>query len=468
MKEKKISWKIIGIIAVVAVVLISLAVFLVIHFSGSKNSYRSIQIYELEGKASIDRKGVGSLDAVENIYLESNDRVQVSEGSHMRLKVDGDKYIMVEENSIFSIVAEGTEKDSKTSINLEKGAITSEIQNKLSKKSGYEVTTPNSVMAVRGTVFRVEVIIDENLEIHTKLTVFEGEVSVQLLKADGTKEGEEVIVKAGQELVVHTDEEETSVLFGPRDIDYHKLSIQCLEFLKEVINRGRNLDGIDEEEIDSLIEQLRTETNEGNNSQEDGDDSQNTTEQSSQTDDDNTTEQSSRTDDDNTTGQSSPTDDDNTTGQSSPTDDDNATGQSSPTDNDNVTAGLDSESPNNNNRIPAPASNGTESSIVEKTPLPVISDDLHVTFLPVTNPPSGNKEDVPSDDNTDSPNQTAEPSVETKTCTVTFSYNGMVFGTQTVKAGQTITVPKLAPAARGAWDYDFSKPVTNDITIIWK
>ena len=41
--------------------------------------------------------------------------------------------------------------------------------------------------------------------------------------------------------------------------------------------------------------------------------------------------------------------------------------------------------------------------------------------------------------------------------TVTFLYNGAVFGTQT-----------LMPEAGGSWDYDFSKPVMEDITIEWK
>ena len=57
---------------------------------------------------------------------------------------------------------------------------------------------------------------------------------------------------------------------------------------------------------------------------------------------------------------------------------------------------------------------------------------------------------------------------ETKACIVTFTYMGAVFGTKTVKAGQTISVPRLSPSASGEWDYDFSEPVTDDITINWK
>ena len=52
--------------------------------------------------------------------------------------------------------------------------------------------------------------------------------------------------------------------------------------------------------------------------------------------------------------------------------------------------------------------------------------------------------------------------------TVTFMYNGSVFGTQELMRGELVTQPSLMPAPSGSWDYDFSKPVTSDIEINWK
>lgn len=46
---------------------------------------------------------------------------------------------------------------SKTVIELQSGAITNDIRNKLSEGSSCEVNTPNSTMSVRGTMFRVVV-----------------------------------------------------------------------------------------------------------------------------------------------------------------------------------------------------------------------------------------------------------------------------------------------------------------------
>lgn len=52
--------------------------------------------------------------------------------------------------------------------------------------------------------------------------------------------------------------------------------------------------------------------------------------------------------------------------------------------------------------------------------------------------------------------------------TVTFMYGGEVFGTQTVENEGFASEPSLMPAPSGKWDYDFSKPITEDTTIEWK
>lgn len=52
--------------------------------------------------------------------------------------------------------------------------------------------------------------------------------------------------------------------------------------------------------------------------------------------------------------------------------------------------------------------------------------------------------------------------------TVTFTYNKIVFGTQEVKKGELAQVPSLSPSPTGSWDFDFTKPITRDVTIEWK
>ena len=71
-------------------------------------------------------------------------------------------------------------------------------------------------------------------------------------------------------------------------------------------------------------------------------------------------------------------------------------------------------------------------------------------------------------DTTEETASTDTEASETATYVVTFRYDGSVFGTQTVAAGEQAVRPKLKPAATGDWDYDFTNPVTSDMTIEWK
>lgn len=364
MEKSKLSAKWIAVIAAGAVAVVTAVVLLIVHFTGTEDSYRSIQIYELDGTATIEREELGKIDAVKNLYLESGDRISVSKDSCMRLKLDDDKYILVEENSILSIVADGNDEDSRTSIKLEQGAIVNEIQNKLSDDSDYEVNTPNSVMAVRGTIFRVDVIMEENGEIYTKVTVFEGKVETWQLLLDGTRADESVIVEAGCELTIHTDNDKTEYLSEPQAIDYGKLSLECLEYLQELMESGTKISGISREELKTLIKRLKRAE-------------------------------------------------------------------------DTVAA---SEKPS------------ASEAAAEESDVPAVS---------ATAP-------MPSEKTAGNSSGHTGGSAKEKTYTVTFVYGGRVFGTQTVREGQQADVPKLAPSSVGAWDYDFSQVVTEDITIEWK
>lgn len=88
--------------AVMGTAVIAGAAAAVNHMLKPKNSYRSILLYEIEGTAKIERQGTGTLNGVENLHLESGDELTVGEESFTRLRLDDDKYVMVEENSALS------------------------------------------------------------------------------------------------------------------------------------------------------------------------------------------------------------------------------------------------------------------------------------------------------------------------------------------------------------------------------
>lgn len=406
--KKKLSTKQIGLVASAVVVIVVAAIMGVIFFGQKEEAYRSIRIYELNGTATIQRETIGEVNAVENLYLDSGDRIFVGADSTMRLKLDEDKYILVEENSILSIVAEGNSADSKTSIHLEQGAITNEIQNPLSENSTYNVSTPNSVMAVRGTVFRVEVMFDEAGEVLTKVSTFEGSVGSSLILPDGTRQEEVLFIEGGTETLIRMSEEITEYVVMPREIDYRQTPVTVLEFLQEISEERRELPGITTETIQQLIVEIK--------------EAEVLTEEIEENEEPSTEEESETED---------------------------------------VTAEeaevIAEEEATNIAETKKEQTNSEAEQTVEETPeeLPV-KENISTT--------SENEQPSSSEGAGSDPGNSSDPTI---TYTVTFMYGEKVFGTQTVQDGQLAVAPKLAPEATGKWNYDFSTPIHGNVTITW-
>lgn len=234
-KNKKIIFIILAILLVVCI-----AVVAVVLLTKKDDSYRIIKIYEYEGDGLVSRESIGDIEPYSNMVLESGDNIKLNTGL-MTLKLDDDKYVYVEENTEFSLEATGTSTNSKTTINLKSGAITNEIQNKLNGESSYEINTPNSTMAVRGTTYRVEVYQDENGVTYTRVTVFEGKVSTKLIYADGTVADEEVDIEAGKEVIIYEDDTTTDYLGDVTDIDYSTIPDEVLLIVGEVLNMDETM-----------------------------------------------------------------------------------------------------------------------------------------------------------------------------------------------------------------------------------
>ena len=223
-----------------------------------EESYRLIEVMELEGKATVDREETGQLDAYENMRLESGDHVSVADNSSMILNLDDDKYVLLESGTRMDLVAEGTKENSRTTIHLQEGAVLNHLTQKLSEGSSYEVTAPNSTMAVRGTVFPVEVRYDENGESYTYVTVLEGVVGTRLIFPDGTVEPleKERQIPMGMQVNIRGDAEVSEYYpYEMTEIDFERFSLEALEFLKSCIERGAEL-SVTEEEIDDWIKIL--------------------------------------------------------------------------------------------------------------------------------------------------------------------------------------------------------------------
>ena len=230
---------------------------LIISFGMKKEeSYRDIKVMSIKGTATVERASVGSLDAYEEMKLESGDRLSVDSSSSLILSMDDNKYAMLEPGSSLTLEADGTRENSRTVIHLEAGAVMNYLSEKLSEKSSYEVTVPNSTMAVRGTVFRVAIVYDEDGDSYTTVQVFDGIVGSRLIFPDGRIDEEEVQITPGREVLIHGDTD-ISEYVGDKghDIDYTTLNREALEFLLFCIDDGSDL-CLTREEVEELLRRL--------------------------------------------------------------------------------------------------------------------------------------------------------------------------------------------------------------------
>lgn len=460
--------------AVIGAAAIAGTVVAVRHMSQVKDSYRSILLYEIQGTAEIEREGTGTFNGTENLYLESGDQLTVEPESFTRLRLDEDKYVMVEENSALSIEAAGTMEDSRTKINLTKGAIVNEIQNPLSAGSTYEVTTPNSIMAVRGTIFRVEIYYDENGELYTKVTVFDGQVSSRLIYPDGTME-EEVLTGNGKEVIIHSNQELTEYLGEERDIKYDEIPEDVLSVIQEMMNNAGiiwEIAGEKPEESETAKEikssQAEESTKEEKSSQaaEDTKEEKDTKKEKVQKESGAERKAEESRASETTPAEESPAVPETaeetsiawietiSSGHSSSDDSYDSGGSSSWS---GGSSGGGSSSGGNS------SSGGSQTE--ESTTEAPAETSTEAPTEPSTEAPTESSTEAPTKPTTEAP---AEPTTEAPTVyTVKFMYNGAVFGTQQVEEGQCAAEPWLKPDSTGSWGDNIKDPVTKDTEIQW-
>lgn len=230
--------------------------------SGEKEeAYRMIQVLEVSGSVSVERGSMGAMDAYEGMRLESGDKITVGAESWLKIKMDEDKYALVEPDSVLSLEASGSSADSKTVLHLEAGAVSNRLEEKLSDASSYEVNTPNSTMAVRGTVFRVEVTIDADGVSVSNVSVYGGSVAARLVYPDGTmdEEQEAVLLMGGTAAQMWGNDDLSRYVTTDAELELDDLRLKTLEFLEEAQKAGQDLK-ISPKELEELIAVLERES----------------------------------------------------------------------------------------------------------------------------------------------------------------------------------------------------------------
>ncbi|MCI7768030.1 MAG: InlB B-repeat-containing protein [Oscillospiraceae bacterium] len=189
-----------GIAAVIGTAAVIVGIILT-----KEDSYRVLKVFEMAGSSIVNRESSGDLDAYVGMNLENGDTLTVGEESTLRLSLDNDKYILLDEGTVMKLNAAGNSADSRTTLELRQGTILNEITNPLSADSLYEVATPKATMAVRGTSFSISVEKDENGGYIIIVNTFQGKVEVWLLDKDGNPTGQKALVTADKCISIYTE-----------------------------------------------------------------------------------------------------------------------------------------------------------------------------------------------------------------------------------------------------------------------
>ena len=207
---KALSKKNILIIAASALAAVIISIIIVFVLTRPE-SYRVLKSFEMTGTSSVERKDIGHLDVYVGMNFENEDFISTDKESSLRLALDSDKYVLLDELTVMELVAAGNQADSRTILKLREGNILNEITKPLSENSSYVVNAPKSTMAVRGTSFNVNVSQLEDGSYLTDVDVIHDHVDVQLLDENGDAKGDVVVVTEGNRVTIVTDQnEETS------------------------------------------------------------------------------------------------------------------------------------------------------------------------------------------------------------------------------------------------------------------
>ncbi len=412
-----------AVVAAAAAVVVACVVLI----GGKNEAYRSIMVYQINGNATITRERVGEMAAYENLMLQSGDMVAVASDSSMRLKLDDDKYVLAEQDTLMNIVAEGNDENARTFIDLQKGSVTSEIQNKLKDGASYEVNTPNSIMAVRGTIFRVDVEIDENKNTNTKLTVFQGTVGVRTIMPDGTVSEEEIKVEAGNELTIEGTPTTSEYSGEPVEIDYDSLPEIIQDYIEELAQSGMKPGR------DVVVNTSKAQEPEPENAEETLQDSEKQPETKPESELEEEAEEAEQE-------------------------------KSEQPESARLQRKQPETTAKTQEQQPEPESQNAKQPEITQ-PAVAASQEAESQQTETQSKPQST---TPQTDSSSQQSSGGGSKGKTKYYTVTFQYNGSTFGTQRVKKGEKATEPKLCPTENGAWDYDFSTKVNKNLVIQWK
>ena len=211
------------LIPVIAGVLVIIGVVLFLVLSSDKDDvYYSIKILETKGTVSIERDK-RTMSAEEGLKMRDKDYITVSKDGYARIDCDRSTYARFEHNTEASFA---TNSEKKLKIKLIKGEMVVEVQEKYGSGEALNIVTPNTVMAIRGTVVAVRCIPTADGGTRTVNYCLEGKAEVS------TDSGESVTLNAGEGWLTVSDSEgkvREDYAVGAEEFEFADIDVDTLE-----------------------------------------------------------------------------------------------------------------------------------------------------------------------------------------------------------------------------------------------
>lgn len=149
--------------------------FLLFSFSdANKEPVGKITFYV--GRVFVIPAGTSELSLAQfNMDLMPGDKIETKKESRCEITLKTGDIVRVDANSLFTLeMVEASENSTKAESSLGIGKIWTNIKKILSDDGYFKVKSPSAVIAVRGTIYRV----DANEDTTTQVVVYDGEVAV--------------------------------------------------------------------------------------------------------------------------------------------------------------------------------------------------------------------------------------------------------------------------------------------------
>lgn len=217
------------------VISLFMAFFITLNVSVFVQASTVAKVSSVNGIVNMEKSNSSkSFKVVKGMTVKVGDTITTGINGKIQITI-GKNVVKAGKNTSFTLKElSGSGKNLKTDFLLHKGNIFNEVNEKVENTGSYKISTSNTVMGVRGTIFNVGSGISEDGQLKTELTTLEGSVEAKVINVDENGEisyDEVAVVEEGDTLSVITEEGEITETIEPTE--YEKLSLDVLEFVKE-------------------------------------------------------------------------------------------------------------------------------------------------------------------------------------------------------------------------------------------